>query len=221
MTLPGGKTVLPVRLGFGEVLCEHLQCRLESRRSQGRSQVFPEGWGLGRCAAHTSDAGWEVGAPGGGSADLQVGIIINLTITLLIAKHGTAGWEDGAAGKVGVWGGALRAPPMPAGKPALRKVGVGEVCCAHLQCRLESRRSQGRSQVFREGWGLGRCAAHTSDAGWEVGAPKDAPRCFHNANLEVGAPRRCAAHTSDAGWKAGAPGRRSRRFKGWHRLGGW
>ena len=39
---------------FGEMLCEHLRCRLESRRAR---------WG--------------------GSADLQVGIIINVTSTFI------------------------------------------------------------------------------------------------------------------------------------------
>ena len=74
------------RGGRREVSCAHLQCRLESRRARV-------------C----------------GSADLQVGMVNNATLIFIFSK---------LSGRVG------------------RRGGRREVSCAHLRCRLESRRAR-------------------------------------------------------------------------------
>ena len=105
LPLTAGKPVSPEGMClFGEMLCEHLQCRLESRppipcRLQVGAPDVRERRPPGRHGnkryyylyhPHPTPAGWKAGAPNGGAP----------------------------GGGVLVWGDALRASPMPAGKPA-------------------------------------------------------------------------------------------------------
>ena len=123
LPLPAGKPVSPEGMClFEEMLCEHL---------------LPAGK-----SARLFQAGYKLVRPMCGSADLQVGMVINVTTTFI-----------------------THILPLPAGKPVSPE-GMclfGEMLCEHLQCRLESRRAHSRPATSR----CARCAgAPTSRSAW-------------------------------------------------------
>ena len=114
LPLPAGKPVSPEGMClFEEMLCEHL---------------LPAGK-----SARLFQAGYKLVRPMCGSADLQVGMVINVTTLPLSPTSYPC---------------RLEKPVSPEGMCLF-----GEMLCEHLQCRLESRCAHSMPAIS---WGIGR-----------------------------------------------------------------